>query len=99
MVGMFSCILQGPNICRGEASGEAELYAACPAAERAVVTRSMARRVGVHLSAIIGRQELGRVRHWDLSYLWLQAVVLGKQVIRQKVESENNMVLERWRNS
>ena len=40
---------------------------------------------------IIGRQGLGKVRHLDLSYLWLQAAVQGKQVILRKVQSGDNM--------
>ena len=68
-------------------SGEAELYAACVAAQQARGMENMAREQGVNFDAkelridataaigTIGRQRLGRVRHWDLSYLWLQAAV------------------------
>ena len=56
-------------------SGEAELYAACMAAQHAMGTESMARELGVHLDAtelqghanaaigIIGRQGSGNLRH------------------------------------
>ena len=64
---------------------------------------SMAREQGVDLDAmelkvdanvaigIIGRQGLGKVRHLDLNYLWLQAAVRGKQVVLRKVQSGDNM--------
>ena len=63
----------------------------------------MAREHGVDLDAmelqvdanaaigIIGRQGLGKIRHLDLSYLWLQAAVRGKQVVLRKVQSGDNM--------
>ena len=84
-------------------SSEAELYAACMAAQRAMGIESMAREQGVDLGAmelqadahaaigIIGRQGLGKVRHLDLSFLWLQAAVRGKQVVLRKVQSGDNM--------
>ena len=39
----------------------------------------------------IGMQGLEKVKHIDLRYLWLQAVVRGKQVDLKKVQSEMNM--------
>ena len=84
-------------------SGETELYAVCMAAEQAMGTDSMARELGVSLDAmelrvganaaigIIGNQGLVKLRHLDLSYLWLQSAVRGKQVILKKVQSESNM--------
>ena len=77
-------------------SGEAELHAACMAAQQAMGTENMAREVGVHLDTmelqvgaiaaigIIGRQGLGKLRHLDVSHLWLQ-------VNLKKVQSESNM--------
>ena len=65
-------------------SGEAELHAACMAAQQAMGTENMARELGVHLDAmelqvdanaaigIIDRQGLGTLRHLDLSFLSLQ---------------------------
>ena len=62
-----------------------------------------ARELGVHLGAmelqvdanaaigIIGRQGLDKLRHLDLSYLWLQSAVRGKQVNLKKVQSESDM--------
>ena len=44
-------------------SGEAELYAACMAAQQAMGIESMAREQGVAAIGIIGRQGLGKVRH------------------------------------
>ena len=84
-------------------SGEAELYAACMSAQQAMGIESMAREQGVDLDAmelqvdanaaigIIGRQGQGKVRHLDLSYLWLQAAVWGKQVVLRKVQSGDNV--------
>ena len=84
-------------------SSEAELYVACMAAQQAMGTESMAREQGVDLDAmelqvdanaaigVIGRQGLGKVRHLDLSYLWLQAAVWGKQVVLRKVQSGDKM--------
>ena len=58
-------------------------------AQQAMGIESMAREQGVDLDAmelqvdgnvaigIIGRQGLGKVRHLDLNYLWLQAAVWG----------------------
>ena len=85
-------------------SGESELCAAYMAVQQAIGTESMARELGVHLDAmelqvgantaigIVGRQGLGNLRHIDLSYLWLQAAVRGKQVDPKKLQSESNMV-------
>ena len=68
-------------------SGEAELYAACMVAEQAMETENMARDLDVRLGAtelqvdanaairIIGRQRLGKLRHLELRYLWLQSAV------------------------
>ena len=84
-------------------SGEAELYAACMAAQQAMGKEKMARDLGVHLDAmelqvdadaaigIIGKQGLGKLRHLDLSYLWLQSAVRKKQLNLKIVQSESNM--------
>ena len=75
-------------------TGEAALYAACMAARQATGVEGMAREQGVNVDAmelqvdanaaigIIYRQRLDKVRHLDLSYLWLQAAVRDKQVER-----------------
>ena len=34
---------------------------------------------------------MGKVRHLDLSYLWLQAAVRGKHVVLRKFHSCDNM--------
>ena len=67
-------------------------------------TENMAPEFGsVHLDAmelqmdanaaigIIGRLGLWKLRHLDLSYLWLQSAVRGKQVNLKKVQSESNI--------
>ena len=58
---------------------------------------------GVHLDAmelqvdanlamgIIDKQGLRKLRHLDLSFLWLQSAVRGKQDNLKKVQSEGNM--------
>ena len=65
-------------------------------------TENMARKLGVHLDAvelqvdanaafgIIGREGLGKLRHLDLTYLWLQSAVQGKQVNLKKEQSEQH---------
>ena len=80
-----------------------ELHAACVAAQEALGTEIMARELGVRLDAMelqaganaaigtIGRQGWGKLRHLDLSNLWLQSVVRGKHVNLKKVQSESNM--------
>ena len=40
---------------------------------------------------IMGKQGLGNVSHLDLSFLWLQSAVRGKQVNLKKVQAESNM--------
>ena len=48
----------------------------------------------VDANAVIGiiyGQGRDKVRHLVLSYLWLQAVVLDKQVVLRKVQSGDNM--------
>ena len=83
-------------------SGQTELYAACMVAQQAMGTENMARELGVHLDAkelhvanaaigIICRQGLGKLRDLDLSYLWLQSTVRGKQVYMKKVHPESDM--------
>ena len=84
-------------------SGEAELHATCLAAQQAMGTENTARELGVHLDAmelqvdanaavgIIGRQGLGKLSQLDLSCLWLQSAVRGKQVNLEEAQSESNM--------
>ena len=72
-------------------------------AQQAMGIESMAREQGVDRDAmelqvdanaaigIIGTQGQGMVRHLDLSFLWLQAAVRGKQVVLRKVQSGDNM--------
>ena len=52
------------------------------AREQAVDLGAMELQVDAHAAiATIGRQGLGKVGHLDLSFLWLQAAVGGKQVV------------------
>ena len=67
-------------------SGEAELYAAYMAADAMELQVAANAAIG-----IICRQRLGRLRHLDLSYVWLQSAVRGKQFNQKKVQSESNM--------
>ena len=83
-------------------SGEAELYAACMAAQQAMGTENMARESGVHLGhgTASGRQ-CGHWNHWQTGIgtietsgpdLLVAAVsCAGKQVNLKKVQSESNM--------
>ena len=71
-------------------SGEAELYAACMAAQQAMGTESMAPELGVHLDAmelqvdanaatgIISRQGFGKWRHLDFE-LFVAAVSCARK--------------------
>ena len=73
------------------------------AAQQDMGTENMARVLGVNLDAmelqmganaairIIGRQGLGKLKHLDMRYLWLESAVRGRQVILKKVQSESNM--------
>ena len=91
------CTWSKDQIVIATSSAEAELYAACMAAQQAMGTENMARELGVHLDAmelqvdaneavgIIGRQGMVKSRHLDLSYLWLQPGVRGKRVNLMKV--------------
>ena len=66
-------------------AGGAELYTEFKATKQAMGTRSMDRELVLRLDVmelevdanaatrIVGRQELGKIRHLDLSYWWLQA--------------------------
>ena len=84
-------------------SGEAELYAACMAAQQAMGTESMAPESRVHLDAmelqvdanaatgIIGRLGFGKWRRLDFELLVAAVSLRGKQVDLKKVQSESNM--------
>ena len=71
-------------------SAEAEYYAALKGASNALGFQSMARDLGEKVRirlyadsaaalAIIGRRGLGKVRHLDTGYLWLQDAVANER--------------------
>ena len=82
-------------------SGEAEYYAALKGASAALGYQSMLRDIGIHASitlytdssaarGIIHRAGLGKLRHLETGYLWLQAAVAGKRLQVRKVKGTEN---------
>ena len=86
---------------RALSSGEAEYYVALKGACVALGFRSMAADLGEDVKlifrsdssaalGIIGRRGLGKVRHIETGYLWLQDVVSMKRLSVRKVQGTNN---------
>ena len=86
---------------RALSRGEAEYYAALKGASMALGFRSMAADLGEDVKlvlrsdsaaalGIIGRRGLGKVRHLETGYLWLQDVVTAKRISVRKVKGTNN---------
>ena len=82
-------------------SGEAEYYAALKGASSAVGFQSMLRDLGVQTSVtlytdssaargIIHRAGLGKLRHLETGYLWLQSAVKAKKLQVRKVLGTEN---------
>jgi hypothetical protein len=82
-------------------SGEAEYYAALKGAGEGLGLQSMLLDVGVHIKVVLhtdanackgicGRQGLGKLRHMEVAYLWLQDVVKEKRVKMKKVSGKSN---------
>ena len=82
-------------------SGEAELYAATKCSSEVLGVRSMARDLGMDLCAelrvdanatigILSRRGLGKLRHIEVSELWLQELVKDKRIKLNKVLGTNN---------
>ena len=82
-------------------SGEAEYYAALKGASQALGFQSMLRDIGLHTSVtvfsdssaargIIHRTGLGKLRHLEVGYLWLQAAVASKRLQVRKVNGLEN---------
>ena len=82
-------------------SGEAELYAITKGASQALGVMSMAADFGMCLSAtvhcdasaalgIVNRQGLGKLRHINVRYLWLQEKVRMKELDVLKVAGTSN---------
>ena len=82
-------------------SGEAEYYAALKGAATALGFKSMVKDLGEDVCirlfsdsaaavGIIGRRGLGKVRHLDTGYLWLQDAVAKKKLFIAKVKGVDN---------
>ena len=82
-------------------SGEAEYYAALKGASSALGFQSMLRDLGIGTSitlytdssaarGIIHRAGLGKLRHLETGYLWLQAAVKAKKLQVRKVLGTEN---------
>ena len=82
-------------------SGEAEYYAALKGASSALGFQSMLRDLGIDTSVtlytdssaargIIHRAGLGKLRHLETGYLWLQAAVKAKKLQVRKVLGTEN---------
>ena len=82
-------------------SGEAEYYAALKGASSALGFQSMLRDLGMHASitlftdssaarGIIHRAGLGKLRHLETGYLWLQSAVKAKKLQVRKVLGTEN---------
>ena len=82
-------------------SGEAELYALTKGAAQTLGMVSMARDMGESLRAVVHsdssaalaisqRVGLGKVRHIDVQYLWIQERHAAKDIDLRKVRGEMN---------
>ena len=82
-------------------SGEAEYYAALKGASAALGFQSMLKDLGIEASiiiysdssaarGIIHRAGLGKLRHLETGYLWLQAAVKAKRLQVRKVLGTEN---------
>ena len=82
-------------------SGEAEYYAALKGASVALGFRSMAADLGEDIKIVLrldssaalgigGRQGLGKLRHLETGYLWLQDVLTQKRLSVRKVKRSEN---------
>ena len=82
-------------------SGEAELYANVEGAARAMGAQSLVDDLGWSLSlvmftdssaekSIASRQGLGKVRHLETKYLWLQQAVFQKRIDIRKIKGTEN---------
>ena len=82
-------------------SGEAEYYAALKGASQALGYQSMLKDIGLETTVtlfsdssaargIIHRTGLGKLRHLETGYLWLQAAVAKKRLSVRKVNGAEN---------
>ena len=84
-----------------QSSGEAEYYAMVRAAAEAMSMQSIMKDMGWHSTitvwvdssaakSIASRVGLGKVRHMEVKFLWLQEVVKAKRVQIKKVAGDKN---------
>ena len=82
-------------------SGEAEYYASLKGASVALGFQSMCLDLGEKVKiqlftdsaaarGMIGRRGLGKVRHLEVGYLWLQDLVADKRILVSKVKGTEN---------
>ena len=82
-------------------SGEAEYYAAVRASAEGLGIQSLMRGLGIEVKvrvwldasaakSIAPRAGLGRVRHLETKFLWLQSAVSSKRVELRKIRGEEN---------
>ena len=74
-------------------SGEAEYYAASKGASNALGFQSMSRDLGIEVKTargIIHRFGLGKLRHLETGYLWLQAAVKTKKLQVREIAGHCN---------
>ena len=82
-------------------SGEAEYYAALKGASVALGFQAMCKDLGDHVEirlftdsaaalGICGRRGLGKVRHIEVGFLWLQSLVSQKRLRIQKIKGDKN---------
>ena len=83
-------------------SAEAELYATVKASAESMGIASLLKDFGIKMKthvfgdasaalAIIARRGLGRVRHLDTSYLWVQEKAATEELIYNKVAGQHNI--------
>lgn len=86
---------------RALSSGEAEYDSALKGASRPLGFRSMVADLGGNLDiklftdsvaalGIIGRRDLGKIRHMEIGHLWLQDLVADKKLTVAKVKGTGN---------
>ena len=82
-------------------SGEAEFHSASKAAAELLAIRSMMRDLNWHVDimlrvdasaaqAMANRQGLGRVRHLEVKFLWLQALAKHGAIVVRRVSGKRN---------
>ena len=98
-----SCIdsWAGQQATRALSSGEAEYVEMTIGAARGIFTKNLFTEMGVQMTVkvcgdstaaigICSRLGVGRVRHLDVKYLWLQEKVADREVVTKKVPTNEN---------